>query len=63
MQVGLMVLFFYFFFQIIGSIQDKQMSGGSNFEIKKAKDVEQRLDDVKGIDEIRDEIKNLIRMI
>jgi ATP-dependent metalloprotease len=39
------------------------MGGGSNFEIKKAKDVEQRLDDVKGIDEIRDEIKNLIRMI
>jgi hypothetical protein len=40
MQVGLMVLFFYFFFQIIGSLQDKQMGGGSNFEIKKAKDVE-----------------------
>lgn len=39
------------------------MGGGSNFEIKKAKDIEQRLDDVKGIDEIRDEIKNLIKMI
>ena len=30
------------------------------FEIKKAKDVEQRLSDVKGIDEIRDEINDLI---
>lgn len=33
------------------------------FEIKKAKDVEQRLNDVKGIDEIRDEINDLINMI
>ena len=39
------------------------MGGGSNFEIKKAKDVEQRLDDVKGIDEIKDEINNVIAMI
>jgi hypothetical protein len=30
------------------------------FEIKKAKDIEQRLNDVKGIDEIRDEINDLI---
>ena len=37
--------------------------GGKNFEIKKAVDVSERLDDVKGIDEIRDEIKNLIKMI
>jgi ATP-dependent Zn protease len=39
------------------------MGGGSNFEIKKAKDVEARLDDVKGIDEIRGEISDLVRMI
>ena len=40
--------------------------GGSDkfkFEIKKAKDVEQRLDDVKGIEEIRNEIQDLIKMI
>ena len=34
-----------------------------NFEIKRAKDIEQRLADVKGIDEIRDEIQDLIKMI
>lgn len=63
MQVGLMVMFFYFFFQIIGQIEQKQMGGGSNFEIKKAKDVDARLDDVKGIDEIRGEISDLVKMI
>lgn len=34
-----------------------------NFEFKKAKDVQQKLSDVKGIDEIRDEIQDLIKMI
>jgi ATP-dependent Zn protease len=34
-----------------------------NFEFKKAKDVTQKLADVKGIDEIRDEIQDLIKMI
>lgn len=33
------------------------------FEIKKANEVEQRLDDVKGIDEIKGEIQDLIKMI
>ena len=33
------------------------------FEIKTAKDIDQRLDDVKGIDEIKEEITNLIKMI
>lgn len=33
------------------------------FEIKKAKDVEQRLSDVKGMSEIKDEINDLINMI
>jgi len=37
--------------------------GGSAFEIKKAHDVNNRLDDVKGIDEIKNEISDLIRMI
>ena len=35
----------------------------TKFEIKKAKNIEQRLDDVKGIDEIKDEIVNIIRII
>lgn len=33
------------------------------FEMKKAHDVEQRLDDVKGIDEIKGEVNDLIKMI
>ena len=32
-------------------------------EVKKAEDIEQRLDEVKGIDEIKDEISNIIKII
>ena len=39
------------------------MSENHKFEIKTAKDVNQRLNDVKGIDEIKEEIQNLIKMI
>ena len=35
----------------------------SKFDIKKAKDMPQRLNDVKGIDEIKEEIENLIKMV
>lgn len=50
--------------KIMSNIETSKLAGGqTNFEIKKAKDVSERLDDVKGIDEIRDEIKNLIKMI
>jgi ATP-dependent metalloprotease len=35
----------------------------SKFDIKKAKDMPQRLSDVKGIDEIKEEIENLIKMV
>ena len=34
-----------------------------NFDFKKATDVEQRLDDVKGIDEIKTEVLNIIKVI
>lgn len=37
--------------------------GKEQFEFKKSEDIKERLDDVKGIDEIKDEILNLIRMI
>jgi len=33
------------------------------FDIKKAKDISARLDDVKGIDEIKEELENLIKML
>ncbi len=35
----------------------------NKFDIKKAKDMPQRLNDVKGIDEIKEEIENLIKMV
>ena len=35
----------------------------NKFDIKMANKIEQRLDDVKGIDEIKDEIWNVIRII
>ena len=35
----------------------------ANFEFKHAKDIEQRLADVKGVDEIKGEIEDLIKMI
>lgn len=60
----MMCAFFYVFMKIMGNVKSQDNSmGGKNFEIKKAVDVSERLDDVKGIDEIRDEIKNLIKMI
>ena len=34
-----------------------------NFDVKMAKDVDQRLNDVKGIDEIREEVDNIIRVV
>lgn len=39
------------------------IKGKEEFEFKKSEDIKERLDDVKGIDEIKDEIHNLIRMI
>lgn len=46
------------------------MNGAANrmnekykFEVKTAKDITQRMDDVKGIDEIKEEVQNLIKMI
>ena len=43
----------------MGGNQQSKMS----FEIKKAHDVDQRLSDVKGINEIKDEVSDLIKMI
>jgi len=45
------------------NIDSKSLLDNYKFEIKKAKDISQRLDDVKGIDEIKEEIENLIKMI
>ena len=45
------------------NFDSKSLLDNYKFEIKKAKDIQQRLDDVKGIDEIKEEIENLIKMI
>ena len=45
------------------NIDSKSLLDNYKFEIKKAKEISQRLDDVKGIDEIKEEIENLIKMI
>lgn len=55
---GLSGALFYF---ILG--QNGLGDMNNKFEIKKAEHIEQRLDDVKGIDEIRDEILNIIKII
>jgi len=39
------------------------MSQMNKFDIKMAKSIDQRLDDVKGIDEIKEEILNIIKVI
>lgn len=41
----------------------KSMGDKYKFEVKTAADVKQRLNDVKGIDEIKEEVENLIKMI
>jgi ATP-dependent metalloprotease len=45
------------------NFDSKSLLDNYKFEIKKAKDISQRLDDVKGVDEIKEEIENLIKMI
>lgn len=45
------------------NFDSKSLIDNYKFDIKKAKDISQRLDDVKGVDEIKEEIVNLIKMI
>ncbi|CAI2360021.1 unnamed protein product [Moneuplotes crassus] len=47
----------------LGSLDFKSPDEMAKFEIKMADDIDTRLDDVKGIEEIKDEIRNLIKMI
>jgi|DEB0MinimDraft_12_1074336.scaffolds.fasta_scaffold38952_2 ATP-dependent Zn protease len=54
---------FYYFEPFKHAEQFGQGESKMSFEIKRAKDIEQRLSDVKGIDEIRNEIDDLIKMI
>jgi hypothetical protein len=45
------------------NFDSKSLLDNYKFEIKKAKDMQQRLADVKGVDEIKEEVENLIKMI
>ena len=58
-----MVVLALFVMMVFHNFDNKSMLEGYKFEIKKAKDISQRLDDVKGIDEIKEEILNLIKML
>ncbi len=53
----------YFAWQLIMTAGSGGLNDIGKFEFKMAKSIEQRLDDVKGIDEIKDEIVNIIRII
>uniref|UniRef100_A0A7S3MVR4 AAA+ ATPase domain-containing protein n=1 Tax=Strombidium inclinatum TaxID=197538 RepID=A0A7S3MVR4_9SPIT len=61
-RVALAFGFCYLITWLINSSQGK-MNDKYKFEIKTASDISQRLDDVKGIDEIKEEIENLIKMV
>lgn len=54
--------FVYAFTWLMNNANGK-MNEKYKFEVKTAKDIQQRLDDVKGIDEIKEEIVNLIKMV
>jgi ATP-dependent Zn protease len=48
---------------IFKNFDNKSFYENYKFDIKKAKDISQRLEDVKGIDEIKEEVENLIKMV
>lgn len=58
-----MLAFALVIMMLFRNFDSKSLLDNYKFEIKKAKDISQRLDDVKGVDEIKEEIENLIKMI
>jgi len=52
-----------YYFTMFYNTQDTMGGQKFKFEVKTAKDINQRLDDVKGVDEIKAEIQDLIKMI
>lgn len=52
----------YFSLKLLETL-NRKIAEEFKFEIKNAKDIDQRLDDVRGIDEIKEEIMNIIKMI
>lgn len=62
-QILTLVIFAVVIMMLFRNFDSKSLLDNFKFEIKKSKDMHQRLDDVKGIDEIKEEIQNLIQMI
>mmetsp|Transcript_36812 Transcript_36812/g.42329 ORF Transcript_36812/g.42329 Transcript_36812/m.42329 type:complete len:140 (+) Transcript_36812:300-719(+) len=60
--LGLFV-FVFIITMIIKNINSRSLLDMYNFDLKKATDIQQRLSDVKGIDEIKEEIENVIKMV
>lgn len=58
-----LILYYAIKYAIEKANMDSLLSKEGKFEIKRAGEIKQRLDDVKGIDEIRDEVVNLVKMI
>jgi len=62
-QILTLVVFAVVWMMMLKNFDTKNLLDNYKFEIKKAKEMNQRLADVKGIDEIKEEIENLIKMI
>ena len=62
-QILTLVVFAVVVMMMFKNFDTKNLIDNYKFEIKKAKEMNQRLADVKGIDEIKEEIENLIKMI
>jgi len=64
-STGLIVGFAYFMYREIEKQKGTNfgVSQKNEFEFKKSEEIKERLNDVKGIDEITGEIHNVIRMI
>jgi len=62
-QILTLVVFALAIMMVFRNFDSKSLLDNYKFEIKKSKDMKQRLSDVKGVDEIKEEIENLIKMI
>lgn len=60
--MGLFV-FVFIATMIIKNINSRSLMDMYNFDMKKANDIKQRLSDAKGIDEIKEEVENVIKMV
>jgi len=63
LRLGFFTVAVIWFFKIIMGATNNGLDQMNKFEIKMAKSIKQRLDDVKGIDEIKDEVMDIISII